>query len=233
MAGPEDKRPDEHAAAEPGATEPAPTTEDRLEVARRFLDDETDLSDAEIDTLLGPSADPNSTPEPMLAQLTAARLDLHASASAHVSALNARLQDVVSEIPEAAVVVSASSHAHAHATAGSDCSSECEDPSELFHRDIGTQTSDAVPSPFRLAKLARSLADVKEGLDAQADDMHDYLAIIDNLRDDLRQSSVSRSYASLGWKQPEPDDEVKKAKDNIRRLKGVFLSARNFPVSAK
>jgi hypothetical protein len=27
----------------------------------------------------------------------------------------------------------------------------------------------------------------------------------------------------------EPDDEIKKAKENIRRVKGVLLSARSFP----
>lgn len=56
---------------------------------------------------------------------------------------------------------------------------------------------------------------------------------VDAIRERLREASVARSYASLGWSQPEPDDEVKRVKESIRRLKGVFLSTRNFPLSAK
>lgn len=59
------------------------------------------------------------------------------------------------------------------------------------------------------------------------------MAAADALREKLREASVARSYANLGWSQPEPDDEVKKVKENIRRLKGVFLSTRNFPLSTK
>ncbi|PKS12259.1 hypothetical protein jhhlp_001559 [Lomentospora prolificans] len=323
MTASEDKRP----VAEAVATEPTPTPEGRLEVARRFLEDETvknsprekqieflrskELSDEEIQSLLGPgptehtSASPDleraspETPDhhsssegaprppiitypefltkpadpeplltptlvlnsayaltglttllygtkkylvdPMIAQLTAARLDLHETASSNLSTLNEKLENIVSEVPSRAVL--------AIAHDANDSSSECEDPSELFHRDVGTQTSgrstpvltpsEAVKEPVaqtqtrKLATLARSLADVKEGLDTQVDDIQDILAGVDNLKEDLRQSSVARSYASLGWKQQEPDDEVKKAKENIRRLKGVFLSTRNFPVSTK
>lgn len=59
------------------------------------------------------------------------------------------------------------------------------------------------------------------------------MVAVDAIREKLREASVARSYASLGWSQPEPDDEVKRVKESIRRLKGVFLSTRNFPLSAK
>ena len=181
----------------------------------------------------------------MLSQLTAARLDLHSETSKNLSTLIAKLENTVSEIPPSA------SSSSANAAANNDADSECEDPSELFHRDMGTQTSGrsspVIPPPAsalvtepaaqtqarKLANLARNLGYLKEGIDSQVDDMQDILAVVDTFRDELRQTSVSRSYAHLGWNQPEPDDEIKKAKDNIRRLKGVFLSTRNFPVSTK
>ena len=85
----------------------------------------------------------------------------------------------------------------------------------------------------KLSALSRKLGDLREGLDAQAENTQDAMAVADALKEKLREASVARSYANLGWSQPEPDDEVKKVKENIRRLKGVFLSTRNFPVSTK
>ncbi|SPO05627.1 uncharacterized protein DNG_08314 [Cephalotrichum gorgonifer] len=169
--------------------------------------------------------------DPSLAAQTSAREDLASTTTSQLTSLISKLESAVSSVP----------------TSSSDDASSCGDPTELFSRDVGTQTS-PLPTPVlktidgqppttsqtaQLATLCRNLSDLKEGLDAQAENTQDAMAVADGIREHLREASVATSYVSLGWRQSEPDDEVKKVKENIRRLKGVFLSTRNFPVSTK
>lgn len=169
--------------------------------------------------------------DPSLSTQTTARRELSSATTSHLASLLSKLESTVSSIPPT--------------TSPPDDASTCSDPTELFSRDVGTQTSPPPiaptknePSPVesqaqKLDALSRRLGDLREGLDAQAENTHDAMAVADALMEKLREASVARSYAHLGWNQPEPDDEVKRVKENIRRLKGVFLSTRNFPVSTK
>jgi hypothetical protein len=187
--------------------------------------------------------------------LTEARLDFHATASSRLDALVSKLEETVSEVPPTA-------SGKRSQAAGDETDSEADDPTEMFHRDIGTQTSaledlpvpkSTTPTPSasetqatRLQELVSSLQPVNESFRTQSTDFHDIGTLIDVFRDDLQamggnkgaqpiygRSSSSTfngySYQMGGYK--EPDDEIKKARDGIRRVKGLLLSTRNFPAS--
>ncbi len=89
---------------------------------------------------------------PMVDALTASRTDLNQTAAANLARLLDRLEAVVSEVPAAAkagadgAAVRAASAANAAAAAEDDVSTagttdSYDDPTEVFHRDIGVQTS--------------------------------------------------------------------------------------------
>ncbi|KAM0335227.1 hypothetical protein ACHAQA_000269 [Verticillium albo-atrum] len=192
---------------------------------------------------------------PMVESLTSARLDLHATTSEKLSALVRKLESTVSEIPAKALPKPDPAYTD-------ETSSEAEDPTELFHRDIGVQTSlpstpgglDATPAQTtpeapaaaharRLADLTASLRGLKDAYIAQGEELADVKTAMDLFKDDLGQLTFPGPqqqndfvggfslYGSQGRK--EPEDEIKKAKDNIRRVKGVMLSTRNFPASLR
>ncbi|KAK0705036.1 peroxisomal membrane anchor protein conserved region-domain-containing protein [Lasiosphaeris hirsuta] len=197
--------------------------------------------------------------EPMVASLTEARISLHDTAKEDLVKLVDKLEGLVSEIPpyKAALV--------AHTNDGDyhdedDAKSSYEDPTELFHRDIGVQTSlpstplratTPEPSPpepasvqqaRRVAGLVASVRAVSDGLAAQGEAYGDVRqSVVGVFRDELDVLSSARigtgdfrfsSYGSVGGRS-EPDDEIKKVRDNIRRVKGVLLSTRSFPASTR
>ena len=69
----------------------------------------------------------------MLDALTDARHSLFETASSKLETLNEKLSSVVSVLPN--------SHPKGHGEAAEDVESIISDPTELFHRDTGTQTS--------------------------------------------------------------------------------------------
>jgi hypothetical protein len=75
----------------------------------------------------------------MLSQLTTSRLSLAETASSNLKTLIQKLEAQVSEIP--------ATKSHSISKIEEDEESEDEDPTELFHRDIGVQTS-LPPSPI-------------------------------------------------------------------------------------
>ncbi|KAH8175261.1 peroxisomal membrane anchor protein (Pex14p) conserved region domain-containing protein [Sarocladium implicatum] len=198
--------------------------------------------------------------EPMHESLTEARLDFHSSTSDRLNALVSRLEETVSELPP-----QPSTHKKSSFSDAEDQDSEADDPTEMFHRDVGTQTSTLIDFPpsstkktttppasevqaTRLQDLVSSLKPLNDSFRTQSTDFHDIGTLIDVFRDDLqgmvqggkppysfygRSGAVSAvngySYGMNSYK--EPDDEIKKAKDGIRRVKGVLLSTRNFPAS--
>ncbi|KAK0385574.1 hypothetical protein NLU13_6752 [Sarocladium strictum] len=192
--------------------------------------------------------------QPMHESLTEARLDFHATASQRLDALVSRLEEAVSVVPPL-------SFGKRSAAAGDDTDSEADDPTEMFHRDISTQTANLeelapaasttpAPSPSeaqatRLQELVSSLQPVNESFRTQSTDFDDIGTLIDVFRDDLQAmgGKSSQSIYGLGsgsayggysyqlGSLKEPDDEIKKARDGIRRIKGLLLSTRNFPAS--
>ena len=82
--------------------------------------------------------------EPMVQSLTEARISLHDSAKQDLEKLVDKLESIVSEIPAAAKknqLVHTGGAGRDGEEDNDDAKSSYEDPAELFHRDIGVQTS--------------------------------------------------------------------------------------------
>lgn len=187
---------------------------------------------------------------PMVDSLTEARISLHDTANQNLAKLVTKLEDTVSEIPAAK---KADSTAHPYED---DEDTEYDDPTEMFHRDIGVQTSlpsspvdgpgQIIPAEStggqqarRLKELVASVKEVSGGLVAQSEDFADVKTILEVFKDDMDKLSYpvhdfgggNALYGSSF--RNERDDEIKKAKENIRRVKGVLLSARSFPAGTR
>lgn len=181
---------------------------------------------------------------PMVESLSSARHSLFDSANSNLRTLAEKLERIVSIVPDSA----ASGKILSQET---DDSSTVSDPAEFFHRSAATQTTprlsrsvspissqSAGPTPptadqhLYLQKLRAHLSDLHTSNDAQIDssqqvkghvnDLHNYL-------DSLAYGNLATPTGLPGdsWK----EDEVSKVKAEIRSVKGVLLSARNFPSS--
>ncbi|KAG9248975.1 peroxisomal membrane anchor protein conserved region-domain-containing protein [Calycina marina] len=176
---------------------------------------------------------------PMISQLTASRLSLFSGASENLQKLIEKLEPLVSEIPQG------------WKTMEEDEESEDEDPTEMFHRDIGIQTSPPhtrstspvrlTPAPTlehtnRLNGLSKSLTEALENSSDEGKECTDLSTSISVLReylDGLAYVAPSFTYGAGGYNYGgnafTNDDEISRAKANIRAVKGVLLSTRNFP----
>ncbi|RDA86319.1 hypothetical protein CP532_4330 [Ophiocordyceps camponoti-leonardi (nom. inval.)] len=182
---------------------------------------------------------------PMVDELTDARSGLYATASHKLLALLSTLESSVSTIP-----AGASHGVHA------DAASDAEDPFEMFHRDVGTQTSLPVSPAVaaqshsiaasaadhqtdRLCLAVRTLSSLKDQYRTQSEDLENMRTLLDVLRDDLDSLTYGSQVPFLGYeiygaaKRIEPDDEIRRVRDNIRRVKGILLSTRSFPSSTR
>lgn len=190
---------------------------------------------------------------PMADNLTEARISLHDTAKDNLSQLVKKLEETVSEIPPSPVLRSEVTHEDGSA-------SEYDDPTELFHRDIGVQTSlPPSPNPYgqytsslaagreeagetpsirqarRLQDLVTSVREISNGFVSQSEEYENVKTVLGVFKDELDEMSYSvndfvGASSLYGYgRSNEPDDEIKKAKENIRRVKGVLLSARSFP----
>ncbi|KAL3474971.1 peroxisomal membrane anchor protein conserved region-domain-containing protein, partial [Aspergillus californicus] len=84
--------------------------------------------------------------KPLLATLTDARHDLAATASENLKKLNEKLEQNVSQIPPSLLAADPLSSSRSDIS-DEDAESITSDPTELFHRDIGTQTSQDLAQP--------------------------------------------------------------------------------------
>ncbi|KAL2018544.1 hypothetical protein VTK56DRAFT_756 [Thermocarpiscus australiensis] len=196
--------------------------------------------------------------EPMVAALTEARISLHESANQDLAKLVSKLESMVSEIPPTRT----KDIKIVHASGGEeidDAASSYDDPTELFHRDIGVQTSfppspvDTSPSEFqgpkenstvlqtrRISSLVSSLKNLSDGLTSQTESYSDVKTVLDLLQEDVDKLNAAQTTDFVGGfslygaaSKNEPDDEIKRAKENIRRVKGVLLSTRSFPATTR
>jgi hypothetical protein len=183
--------------------------------------------------------------EPMVEKLTSARIDLHETTSKKLETILTQLESTVSVVPSY-------NNSGANATSETD---DIDDPSEMFHRDIGTQTSfPTTPSASsqgkgetesklqadRLSKLAKSLTGLTNDYKKQSTEAQDTKVFLDTFRDELDSMTYGHHAELFGAydinkkrKKPDSEDEIRKVRDNIRRIKGVLLSARTFPTSAR
>ena len=77
--------------------------------------------------------------KPMTESLSAARQDFHSHSQSKIEEMNKRLESIVSVDP-ALGMLKAREDQLQDASSATDAASEDSDPTELFHRDIGTQT---------------------------------------------------------------------------------------------
>jgi len=192
---------------------------------------------------------------PMEAQLNESRHDLLSHATAQLGELNTRMTAVVSTVPSSRPTTS-SGVKEAHPDDISDISAD-SDPTELFHRDIGTQTSpplsrrasssddsliatqtDTLSShENRLRTMASRLKDLdasNSSLTEKEDDVGKQLSSLTSYLNDLQYSSPYYRSGYTSWPgtgETNKDDEIDKVKAEIRGVKGVLLSTRSFPRS--
>ncbi|KJR83933.1 peroxisomal membrane anchor [Sporothrix schenckii 1099-18] len=243
---------------------------------------------------------------PMVDTLTEARAELHDTAATNLTRLLGQLETVVSRVPEAAKasrdsgaparssLATASTLADDDGASTAETSGSYDDPTEVFHRDIGVQTSlppspnlapkvtmdSTVPSTStslnapaadsanepsqsyyqaeRLSNLVVSVRSLSQGWAGPSDVLSEIQTTVDVFREDVDKLSRPPAYAYGGGfgssiygygssistigsssKYPgyvtttrnEPDDEIRKAKENIRRVKGALLTTRTFPTA--
>ncbi|KEQ71470.1 hypothetical protein M436DRAFT_50884 [Aureobasidium namibiae CBS 147.97] len=191
---------------------------------------------------------------PMADNLNHARHDMFEHTSQQVTGFNDKLSKLVSTVPH---TVKSSTSTPAEFV-DFDMDSVTSDPTELFHRDVGTQTSpslsrrtslssdaeianpDSVPQKqaTRLEIMKSHLSELLEGTENNGTNNQTLQASISETRsylDGLYYTPPSYSWnadnslnASSSSKDKQPDAAVA-LKAEIRGVKGVLLSAKRFP----
>ena len=197
--------------------------------------------------------------EPMLQTLTEARHDFADGTLQDLEKFNEKLEGVVSHVPYIA-----SSATKRLQDANDDIESVDSDPTELFHRDIATQTTPGLSRSSSVASLTRNrldptvaqaerlsglsyslrtltqslqyandkdktLQDTVDDFQKKLDSMESSFGIMKN--DYYGSSGIYASAANDSKKSSGKDSEAQKFKQEIRALKGAFLSSRNFPTA--
>lgn len=175
----------------------------------------------------------------MVDSLNQSRGEIHETTASQLDALITQLEKTVSVVPPTAATA-----------AGADEESDSEDPAEMFHRDVGTQTVFPTATPktsaaevpahaqhaTNLAKLAKSLSALRDDVRSQSTGFESMKTQLDGFRDDLDAmtfgAAEKTTFEMFGApRKVEPNDEIRAVRDNIRRIKGVLLSTRTFPTS--
>ena len=170
--------------------------------------------------------------EPMVASLSSARHSLFETASSNLGTLNKRLEEAASKLPDSSLL------------GASDIESHDSDPARFFTRSAATQTSPELSgssslvsseplgpgsSPIQLQEAA--LSDIHDRLDdLRAEDPEAANPVkdrLDDLRTYLEGLAYNRNQTRDMWNQ----DPITKVKAEITSMKGLLLSARNFPSS--
>jgi hypothetical protein len=200
---------------------------------------------------------------PMEASLSQARHELLTHTTEQIEDLNSRMTNMVSVVPQAKSLALKAENEHGILDNASDTTSD-SDPTELFHRDFGTQTSpnlsrrpsssegSAQGTPTntttghesRLKIMASHLKDLETSGKTSLEKEEDIAKQLSSLTSYLNEMTFSSPYYRYGsnysWSTPSTsgagagkDDEIEKLKTEIRSVKGVLLSTRNFPRGQK
>jgi hypothetical protein len=188
----------------------------------------------------------------MIASLTASRLSLSSSTLTNLTKLITRLENAVSEIPPETKPFNGVEEKDTSAEGGE----SDEDPTEMFHRDIGVQTSFSSKPPSRsssptrhspentdiateqvdrLSNLKRSLEGLVEDSMSEGYDQQELDASIGVLRDYCDSLAYVAppvyNYGVGGYSAAKDDkkDEISRFKAGIIGVKGVLLSVKSFP----
>ncbi|MCJ1453581.1 hypothetical protein MMC28_003928 [Mycoblastus sanguinarius] len=180
--------------------------------------------------------------EPMVESLSLARHSLFETASTNLDTLNEKLEAAVSKIPD--IPLNPDNQGDA------DIESISSDPARFFNRSAATQTSPGLSRSNSSASASEPLSPTSPTT-GHAHTLSTINSLLADLRssDNLKTSPVKDSIddlrlyldglrfensMQLGGRGGEKGkaDEVSKVKAEIRGVKGVLLSARNFPSSA-
>jgi hypothetical protein len=191
---------------------------------------------------------------PMAQNMTESRHDFSRHTQEQLDELNKRLKDIASVDP-------ATTEKSMPTNIADDVSEADSDPTELYHRDYGTQTSPSLsrrPSlslpadensvitghENRLKILTSHLRELEssrtndttstDSLRTKLSDLHTYLS--DMSYQNQLYSGVGGLYGGNYGLPKTKDgkvDQVEVLKSDIRAVKGVFLSARNFPAGGR
>ncbi|KAF1966228.1 DUF726-domain-containing protein [Bimuria novae-zelandiae CBS 107.79] len=191
---------------------------------------------------------------PMTQNLTESRHDFASHTQEQLDKLNERLRDTASVDPATKAKTSASGMAD-------DISEPDSDPTELYHRDFGTQTTpnlsrrDSKSSSTeedeglvkahenRLKILTLHLRELEatrsndaassESLKTQLSDLETYLSDMSYQNQYYSNAGLYGGTYGLPKGRDGKDDQIEVLKSDIRAVKGVFLSARNFPAGGR
>lgn len=193
---------------------------------------------------------------PMSDNLNDARHDLFEHTNDHVHNFNDRLGNLVSTIPSLAKSLPQTPAEYAD----EDAESITSDPTELFHRDVGTQTSpslsrrsshssefdttkpDIVPTKHaaRLQVMQSHLSELLEDTEKNGTSNQTLQESINETRhylDTLVYTPPSYSFGSIDTTSSDASknkpDAVVALKAEIRGVKGVLLSAKRFPTAGR
>ncbi|CAK3842739.1 Hypothetical predicted protein [Lecanosticta acicola] len=185
---------------------------------------------------------------PMVATLSESRHEFLSHSQSKVDEMNERLEKLVSKLPE-------SKKEPASMEEGAEDESITSDPTELYHRDMGTQTS---PLPSRSSSLPGA-AQPKEPVEYQTGALEIMTSHLTELADGAEQAEEGsrerqdrmnklRHYLddlifgaplTNAWHTSEDaitmkngsseNDAIEDLKKEIRGVKGVLLSAKRFP----
>jgi hypothetical protein len=122
--------------------------------------------------------------KPMLANLTSARLDLANTAKVNLQKLNEKLEQNVSIVP--AHLTARKKGTEDGAEDSSDSDSIISDPTELFHRDIGTQTT---PDVSTTSRSSSSKDPAETAADAPSIAVNKHLTRLESIQSSLKEVS--------------------------------------------
>jgi hypothetical protein len=190
---------------------------------------------------------------PMTQNLTEARHDFAAHTQEQLAEFNKRLGESVSVDP--------ATKAKNTATDVADDVSEADsDPTELYHRDYGTQTTPELsrrpsvatndPEPIvtghenRLKIIKSHLQELESTRSNDTASANSLKTKVSDLTSYLSEMSYQNQYYSnmnglygsnygLAGVKDGKNDQIEVLKNDIRAVKGVFLSARNFPTGGR
>lgn len=184
---------------------------------------------------------------PMTHGLAESRRDFASHTHEQLKELNERLRKAVSVDPASKV--------KAVEDGADDVSEADSDPTELYHRDYGTQTTPNLsrrpststdPHPTvtaqenRLKIIKSHLQEIEANRSNQGTSRDRLRTKVSDLTTYLHEMSYQNQYypnmgrygSSFTWSgssQESKNDQIEILKGDIRAVKGVFLSARNFP----
>ena len=165
--------------------------------------------------------------KPMLAQLTSARHDLADTTSSNLQKLNEKLEQTVSVIPPQLTARSLNNPINDNKDE-EDTESITSDPTELFHRDVATQTSPGeVPSKDGLWTAdsdsdAPNTADQDQPSAATAA-VNSHLTRLESMRSSLQEISTTDQDSATA------EDEVRSSLNDLQHyLDGLLYSKQSY-----